>query len=46
VTAKGADEFHCRLNDDEDACRAEAEDLLAGNSEAYAPTGCHEQKND
>jgi len=46
VTANGADEFHCRLIDDEDASRAEAEDLLAGNPEAYAPTGCHEQPGD
>ena len=46
VTSRGVDEFHCRLNDDEVACRAEADDLLAGNPEAYASAGCNEKPGD
>jgi len=45
VSAKGADEFHCRLSNDDAARRDEAKDLLEGNPEAYAPTGCHEKQD-
>lgn len=43
IQDNGATEVHVHLNWDDDARKAEEEDLLAGNPEAYAPTGCNER---
>ncbi len=44
VQSKGATQVHVHLNPDEATRLAEEEDLLAGNPEAYAPTGCNEKQ--
>jgi len=43
VLRKGATHYHCHLNHDEGARRAEEADLLAEHSEAYEPTGCNKR---
>lgn len=43
VTEKGATHFHCHMNDDKEARRAEESDLLGNYPQAYKPTGCNEK---
>ena len=43
VQKKGATQFHCHRNSNKDARLAEESDVLEGNPEAYAPTGCNER---
>jgi hypothetical protein len=42
IQTKGATQVHVHLNADETARKQEEADLLAGNPEAYVPTGCNE----
>lgn len=43
VDEKGATHFHCHIHSVESDRRAEERDVLAGNPEAYVPTGCNEK---
>ena len=43
IRQKGATHFHCHLNAGEQSRRSEEADLLAGYTNAYAPTGCNEK---
>ena len=42
IKEKGATHFHCHLNSDVRARRAEEADLLARYKNAYKPLGCNE----
>jgi hypothetical protein len=44
VTKCGATHFHLKLNRDAKARFNDETDLLAGNPEAYSPTGCNVKK--
>lgn len=44
VTRKGATHFHCHRNSNGQPRKSEEADVLAGNPEAYAPTGCNEKE--
>jgi hypothetical protein len=39
---RGVTHFHCHINDDADARRREARDLLSRHTLAVMPTGCNE----
>ncbi len=43
VDRKGATHFHCHLNANAGDRKTEEADVLDGNPEAYAPTGCNER---
>jgi len=41
ITSKGASHIHVHSESNEQSRKAEESDLLAGNPEAYVPTGCN-----
>ncbi len=44
ISQKGATYIHAHTNPNERARKAEEADVLGGNTEAYAPTGCNERR--
>jgi len=43
IKRKDATHFHCHLNPNNEARRAEESDLLAQHTNAYQPSGCNEK---